>query len=195
MEEEKVEALHSFTDSINQSVKMLDREKARTDDLTLHLAETQQKLDTEKARTDDLTLNLTTEKAKNEDLTLQLTETQQNLTTEKAKNKDLALHLTETQAWTHDLTLTLTETQKKLDTEKAKNEDLTHLTISLTKEKANQDTPSTSVTVISHSGASIKYPELMGQYNLVDYINVRRRPVYRKGPNWIFYGSKSLVES
>ena len=52
MEEEKVEALHSFTNSINQSVKMLDREKqkleaekARTDDLTLHLTETQQKLE------------------------------------------------------------------------------------------------------------------------------------------------------
>ena len=50
IKEEKVEALHSFTDSINQSVKMLDREKqkleaekARTDDLTLHLTETQQK--------------------------------------------------------------------------------------------------------------------------------------------------------
>ena len=127
MEEEKVEALHSFTNSINQSVKMLDREK--------------QKLEAEKARTDDLTLHLTTEKAK--------------------------------------------------------NEDLTHLTISLTKEKieANMDAPATSITVISHSGASIKYLELMGQYNLVEYINVRRKPVYRKGPNWIFYGSKSLVES
>ena len=98
MEEEKVEALHSFTDSINQSVKMLDREK--------------QKLEAEKARTDDLTLHLTTEKAK--------------------------------------------------------NEDLTHLTISLTKEKieANLDAPATSITVISHSGASIKYPELMGRYDL-----------------------------
>ena len=120
IEEEKVEALHSFTNSINQSVKILEAEKARTDDLTLHLT-----------------------------------------------------------------------------TEKAKNEDLTHLTISLTKEKieANLDAPATSITVISHSGASIKYPELMGQYNLVEYINVRRKPVYRKGPNWIFYGSKSLVES
>ena len=134
MEEEKVEALHSFTDSINQSVKMLDREK--------------QKLEAEKARTDDLTLHLTTEKAKNEDLTLHLTETQQKLDTEKAKNKI----------------------------------------------EANLDAPSTSITVISHSGASIKYPELMGQYNLVDYINIWRKPVYRKGPNWIFYGSKSLVE-
>ena len=65
MEEEKVEALHSFTNSINQSVKILDREK--------------QKLEAEKARTDDLTLHLTTEKAKNEDLTLHLTETQQKL--------------------------------------------------------------------------------------------------------------------
>ena len=65
IEEEKVEALHSFTNSINQSVKILDREK--------------QKLEAEKARTDDLTLHLTTEKAKNEDLTLQLTETQQKL--------------------------------------------------------------------------------------------------------------------
>ena len=52
MEEEKVEALHSFTNSINQSVKILDREKqkleaekARTDDPTLHLTETQQKLE------------------------------------------------------------------------------------------------------------------------------------------------------
>ena len=54
IEEEKVEALYFFTNSINQSVKILDREKqkleaekARTDDLTLHLTETQQKLDTE----------------------------------------------------------------------------------------------------------------------------------------------------
>ena len=80
IEEEKVEALHSFTNSINQSVKMLDREK--------------QKLEAEKARTDDLTLHLTTEKAKNEDLTLHLTETQQNITDSKAwmvsKNKDLS---------------------------------------------------------------------------------------------------------
>ena len=29
IEEEKVEALHSFTNSINQSVKMLDREKQK----------------------------------------------------------------------------------------------------------------------------------------------------------------------
>ena len=76
IEEEKVEALHSFTNSINQSVKILEAEKARTDDLTLHL---------------------TTEKAKNKDLTLQLTKTQQNLTIEKATNEDLTLHLTETQ--------------------------------------------------------------------------------------------------
>ena len=45
IEEEKVEALHSFTNSINQSVKILEAEKARTDDLTLHLTETQQKLE------------------------------------------------------------------------------------------------------------------------------------------------------
>ena len=140
MEKEKVEALHSFTNSINQSVKILEAEKARTDDLTLHL---------------------TTEKAKNEDLTLHLTETQQNLTTEKAKN-----------------------------------EDLTHLTISLTKEKieANLDTPSTSITVKSHGGAAIKHPQILGQYDLVDSIMVRRKPVYRKGDRWIFYGRKSLVE-
>ena len=126
MEEEKVEALHSFTNSINQSVKMLDREK--------------QKLEAEKARTDDLTLHLTTEKAK--------------------------------------------------------NEDLTHLTISLTKEKieANLDTPSTSITVKSHGGAAIKHPQILGQYDLVDSIMVWRKPVYRKGDHWIFYGRKSLVE-
>ena len=113
IEEEKVEALHSFTNSINQSVKILDREK--------------QKLEAEKARTDNLTLHLTTEKAK--------------------------------------------------------NEDLTHLTISLTKEKieANLDTPSTSITVKSHGGAAIKHPQILGQYNLVDSIMVRRKPVYRKG--------------
>ena len=55
--------------------------------------------------------------------------------------------------------------------------DLTNLTISLTKEKLDAKldnekarvddlTPSTSITVISHSRASIKYPELMGRYDL-----------------------------
>ena len=106
------------------------------------------------------------------------------------------LHLTETQAWTDDLTHHLTETKQKLGTEKAKNEDLTHLTISLTKEKieANLDTPSTSITVKSHGGAAIKHPQILGQYDLVDSIMVRRKPVYRKGDRWIFYGRKSLVE-
>ena len=59
------------------------------------------------------------------------------------------------------------------------------VTISLTKEKLDNEkarmdnlTPSTCITVISHSGASIKYPELMGQFNLVDYIKVQRKPVY-----------------
>ena len=86
--------------------------------------------------------------------------------------------------------------------DKPKHELFPNLTISLTKEKLDNEkarmdnlTPSTCITVISHSGASIKYPELMGQFNLVDYIKVQRKPVYRKGPNWIFYGSKSLVES
>ena len=70
IEEEKVEALHSFTNSINQSVKILEAEKARTDDLTLHLTETQ---------------------AWTNDLTHHLTETQQKLETEKAKNEDRIL--------------------------------------------------------------------------------------------------------
>ena len=56
-------------------------------------------------------------------------------------------------------------------------------------------TPSTSITVISHGGDSTKYPKLLGQYDLVDSIMVRGKPVYRKGENWIFYGSKSIVES